>query len=262
MNIALHSILEWLCANKLSLNVLKTHYMIFTTRKKVDDIDLKIFDTSIERVYVTKFLGVQIDAKLTWADHITYINKKLSKSVAVLCKARKKLSKSCLINLYYAVAYPYFIYCNHVWGNTHRKFLEPMYKIQKKFIRIITSSPYQAHTQPLFVANNMLDLFDINNYMTAIFIYNVLLPESPNIFHSFYVRNNDIHEHGTRIAHDLYVPIARKCIRRFSMRIHGVSVWNEIPSAIRNTPTLTSFKALLKKYYIERKINLVTNAFI
>ena len=58
LNEQLTAIYEWLCCNKLSLNVLKTHYMIFTQRnKKVNDISLYINNVSIEGVYVTKFLG-------------------------------------------------------------------------------------------------------------------------------------------------------------------------------------------------------------
>ena len=64
---------EWLHCNKLSLNVLKTHYIIFTSRNKcVKDVDIRINDAHIERVYATKFLGVQIDAQLTWKKHIEY----------------------------------------------------------------------------------------------------------------------------------------------------------------------------------------------
>ena len=57
---------EWLHCYKLSLNVLKTRYIIFTSRNKcVNDVDIRINDAHIERVYATKFLGVQIDAQLT-----------------------------------------------------------------------------------------------------------------------------------------------------------------------------------------------------
>ena len=115
LNEDLKNVQEWLQCNKLSLNVLKTHYMIVTPRNKpIDDIDVKILDVQIQRVYVTKFLGVQIDSQLTWKKHIEYTCKKLSKCVGILCKARKKLYKSTLISLYYSFAYPYFIYCNHV----------------------------------------------------------------------------------------------------------------------------------------------------
>ena len=101
LNEDLRNIQEWLQCNKLSLNVLKTHYMVFTPRNKlIDDIEVKIHHVQIQRVYTTKFLGVQIDSQLTWKMHIEYTCKKLSKCVGILCKARKKLYKSTLISLY------------------------------------------------------------------------------------------------------------------------------------------------------------------
>ena len=67
LNNDLFRVQEWLHCNKLSLNVLKTHYMNFTPRNKiVDDISIIIDSTQISRVYVTKFLGVQIDSQLSW----------------------------------------------------------------------------------------------------------------------------------------------------------------------------------------------------
>ena len=117
----------------VSLNVLKTHYMIFTSRNKcVSDVDIRINNVQIERVYSTKFLGVQIDAQLTWKRHIEYTCKQLSKCVGILAKARKKLDKSSLLTLYYSFAFPYFIYCNHVWGNTYQTNLKSIVLVQKK----------------------------------------------------------------------------------------------------------------------------------
>ena len=85
INEDLQAIQEWLNCNKLSLNVLKTHYMIFTPRnKRVNEIDIKIYGTKIQRVYFTKFIGVQIDAHLTWNYHIDYTCSKLSKCVGIL----------------------------------------------------------------------------------------------------------------------------------------------------------------------------------
>ena len=87
----LREIQEWLNCNKLSLNVHKTHCMIFTPRNKmIEDIDVQLYGVNIQRVFVTKLLGVQIDSNLTWKHHIEYTCKKLSKCVGILCKARKK----------------------------------------------------------------------------------------------------------------------------------------------------------------------------
>ena len=121
----LTKIQEWLCGNKLSLNVSKTHYMVFTPRNNFfNDVNVMINNEQIERGYVTKFLGMQIDAPLNWKRHIEYTCKKLSKCIGMLAKARKLLYKSCLVSLYYTFAYPYFIYCNHVRGNAYQTNLE------------------------------------------------------------------------------------------------------------------------------------------
>ena len=78
LNDELTNIQNWLSCNKLSLNVLKTHYIIFTPRNKiVDSIDIKINNTAIERVYNTKFLGVHIDSQLSWKKQIDYTCKKI-----------------------------------------------------------------------------------------------------------------------------------------------------------------------------------------
>ena len=77
LNADLFRVQEWLHCNKLSLNVLKPHYMIFTHRNKlIDDISIIIDSTKISQVYVIKFLGVQIDSQLSWKMHINYICKK------------------------------------------------------------------------------------------------------------------------------------------------------------------------------------------
>ena len=93
INQELVKVQEWLYCNKLSLNVLKTNYMIFTSRNKcMNAVDIRINNVTIERVYATKFLGVQIDAQLTWKKHIEYTCKKLCKCIGILAKAQKRVA--------------------------------------------------------------------------------------------------------------------------------------------------------------------------
>ena len=61
----------------------------------------------------TKFLGVIIDSKLNWSDHITYIKNIISKSIGILTKIRRFLNnKKTLRNLYLSFVYPYLTYCD------------------------------------------------------------------------------------------------------------------------------------------------------
>ena len=70
------------------INVKKEHYMVFQRAKiKILRTDVIMQNTSIRCVKSTKFLGVIIDNKLRWNDHITYVKKK-SKSLGILYKIR------------------------------------------------------------------------------------------------------------------------------------------------------------------------------
>ena len=66
---------QWLQANKLSLNVKKCKYMIFSksTIKNNYRPDVCINGQSIEQVKSIKFLSFMLDEHLTWTSHIKYI---------------------------------------------------------------------------------------------------------------------------------------------------------------------------------------------
>ena len=77
----------WFRANKLSLNVNKTNFIMFNNKKQLrTDVHIVLNGTNIEQVTNTKFLGVTIDENLTWREHIKMVETKVSKSIAVLYK--------------------------------------------------------------------------------------------------------------------------------------------------------------------------------
>ena len=88
-NQELSQINDWFLANKLSLNVEKTKYMLFHKLTDQENIPLKLpllklNRKIIEREYSFKFLGVILDEHLTWKKHIQLIENKVSKNVGVL----------------------------------------------------------------------------------------------------------------------------------------------------------------------------------
>lgn len=79
----------WFAINKLSLNISKTHFMNFTNSTIKSDLNIYINNVGIDRVQVTKFLGVVIDEKLNWKEHVSYISKKINQNN---CSSKKSKS--------------------------------------------------------------------------------------------------------------------------------------------------------------------------
>ena len=134
--------------------------MIFSKKKikpgvPKPSVNLSIDGQPLSEVEKTKFLGVIIDNKLTWEHHIKYISGKIARGIGILIKAKDILNRDTLVTLYYSFVFPYYVYCNHIWGSSCSKHLRRLFVLQKKAIRIIcksrpTKAEPKCHTEPLF----------------------------------------------------------------------------------------------------------------
>ena len=261
MNTELKKIVEWLNVNKLSLNVKKTHYMLFGLRKKriITDEVLYINNEIITNVKSTKFLGVMIDCKMSWAEHIHYIKCKISKGIGILCKARKVLKRSTLLCLYYSFIYPYFTYCIEVWGGACDTHISSLFILQKKILRIIQSASYKAHTTPIFLKLKILQLYKIYIYSVTMFMFKFFKGSLPNIFNQMFTRNEDLHNYFTRQSNKLHVPVSKLSAVYRTMKYKGVSFWNVMSTKINNNCKINTYKHNLKTYLISNDIPIGTS---
>ena len=79
-NKELSYVIDWLNANKLTLNVEKSNLALFrSTKKTVETLNIKIKGEQIQEKDYTKYLGILIDNKLSWNCHIKHANLKISK---------------------------------------------------------------------------------------------------------------------------------------------------------------------------------------
>jgi len=74
------------------------------------DLNIKIDNQINERKNVVKVLGIFIDSKLEWHEHIKYIKNKLNSSLYAMRKINHLLRTSHLLTLYYSLIYPYLEY--------------------------------------------------------------------------------------------------------------------------------------------------------
>ena len=98
LNTELNKLSIWFRANKLSLNLKKTKFMVFkpSQKRKSHDIQLLIKDFKLDQVKETIFLGVILDENLNWKSEISHAANKVSKSIAIIRKSHFYLSTKSL----------------------------------------------------------------------------------------------------------------------------------------------------------------------
>ena len=146
---------DWLRANKLSLNIVKTEYMIIGTLQKLMQLGavpkIKVNNTLLKRVPYTRSLGLTIDETLSWVNHIQYISIKIKRDIGVLKWAKLFIPKHLLTTLYIIIIEPYFRYCNTVWDQCQNLLLDKLQTLQNKVPRIVARKSYKEaeHTKLL-----------------------------------------------------------------------------------------------------------------
>ena len=177
--------------------------MIFSPKSLRVENNVQISGINIDQVSKTKFLGVIIDSKLTWKDHINFIKTKISKGIGILYRARKFLNEQSLKTLYYSFIYPYFSYCIELWGFTFKSYIEPLFLLQKRIIRIKTSSKFLDHSEPLYNKLEILSLSKLCIFRTSMFLYKYENNDLPAFCFTMFRRNSDVHTYRTRHSNNL-----------------------------------------------------------
>ena len=250
INKDLISLTEWLNTNKLSLNINKTHYMIFNPPRIKPNCRLHIHINNVEihSVEQTKFLGVIIDCHLSWKPHIQYIKTKVCKSIGIITKARKYLDSKSLQCLYYAFLYPYFVYAITVWGGTNITSLSPLIKVQKWALRAISNKSRRFPSAPLFESFKMLNINQIYRLQVLAFVYKYNASCLPDVFHNFFTKTSDIHSYSTRQQFNFYPTRCKYDLTKSLVRYSGTILWNGLDNEFKLcVGSVSSFKRQITK---------------
>ena len=127
--------------NKFSLNVKKTELVIFKSKQKQFDGEIKL-KLSRKRLFPTdsvKYLGVKIDANLSWKSHIDYLSVKLSRANAFLFNIRNFVNSSLFRTIYFAILESHLNYCSLVWSQ-NCNVINRLVVLQERLSELLTFS--------------------------------------------------------------------------------------------------------------------------
>ena len=202
LNKDLKTLVDWLCSNRLSLNVGKTEFIVFRPPRKSlsNRIVLTLNRTKIFESTKIKYLGIILDQRLTWRDHINELSKKLGRAIGMLYKARHFCTLPVLKTLYYSIFNSHITYGLPVWGYANNIYLNKIEKLQKKAIRAITFSTYREHVTPLCRKLEILNIKDLVFLKTASLIWDLEKSNLPYSLSKYFIKANVIHAQETRFA--------------------------------------------------------------
>ena len=139
----LNKLQTWINANNLTINYdpKKSSYCIFKPRNKCFPPNynrgLKIGTNTPKFKESTKYLGLLLDRKLTWENHIQDLNKKLVKYTSIFSKVRHYLPIAYRKTVYNAFTFSRLNYGSEIYLNTTKKYINPLIVTQNKLLRIL-----------------------------------------------------------------------------------------------------------------------------
>ena len=161
-----------------------------------------------------------------------------------------------LKRIYYALVYPYLIYCNLVWGNAYKSHIQKLVNIQKKIVRLMTFKSYFDHTEPIFNDLKILNLYKLNDFLTSLFMFRYFhLQNLPEIFDKYFLTNKEIHNYNTRNASLLHKSCTRTNYKKHTLGNNGIDVWNNLPTQYKQIRSLPIFKSTMKIYFLLSNLN-------
>ena len=250
VNLGLNSIYEWICCNKLSLNVVKTQCMLFSNSIEMLPHNVILNDNVIELVDSTKFLGLEIDTKLSWKQHISHICKILARNVGVMNKLNPFLPSNILLKLYNTLILPYLNYGLLAWGNSSQRNLERLLIIQKRAMRIICHENRLAHSNHLFFSNKVLKIEDLYNLRLGSFMFQLNKGELPASLSALFSKNQHFHSYPTTLSSSFHLPMVRTIYKQKTVVYSGPSFWNTLEESLKTLPGFFIFKRKLKAKHI------------
>ena len=216
-NTVLESLTQYMITNKLHINMTKCSYILFKPKCKLNDepssdLHLIINNTVIKRVTHAKFLGVIIDEKLSWDQHIKDLKRKLYYALSTINRIKQNIPEHLYKDLYYTLFESNLTYCLPVWGGVSQSQLDKVHKVQKKMLRILfgdveafkdkfktcararatddqrlgTTFYEKEHTKPIFEKHKILTIHNLYTYSCFIDTFKILKLQMPTCLYYEY----------------------------------------------------------------------------
>ena len=236
--------IEWFECNYMKLNESKCHFIIAGNR--YEHLWAKVGQATISEQHTVKLLGVEIDDRLSFTDHVTSLCVKAGRKLTALTRISNLIStekRRILINSFIDSQ---FNYCKLVWMFYSRKLNNKINRLQERSLRIIYDDD-DSSFEELLRKDGSVTIHHRNIQALATEMFKVKHNLSPKIIIDMFQFRNNIS--NTRNNHEFFVPRAKTVsYGSESIKHLGPKIWNTLPNVLKDSCTLNEFKEKVKTW--------------
>ena len=151
--------------------------------------------------------------------------------------------------LYNTLIQPYLAYCNIIWGTAKASALNPLFLLQKRVIRICAKSDFRAPSGPLFSKLRILNIFDLNKYLTMLFMFKYMHNLLPISCNTFIKLSNTVNNYSLRNVGFLRTEKFNTSCRENCISIRGPKLWNSFSNLSLTSFSIGLFKKQLTVFF-------------
>jgi len=225
------------------MNIDKCHLLI---SKEYENISIIINDINIQCQKSAKLLGIIIDNKLSFQEHINELCKKASLKLHALARISDYMNQDKLRVLMKAFIESQFCYCSLLWMFHSRALNNKINKLHKRALRLVYKNNNLSFEELLIIDKSFTihernlqrlatEMFKIKNNLSPSFMKSIFPPSthSYNLRKDVSFQSKNIHSvyHGTE-----------------TITFRGPRLWGNVPIEIKNSSSLSIFKAKIRQW--------------
>lgn len=237
-------LMNWLDLNHLILNHDKTKYMIFGKANLSWEYSLTYKNFELKKVSHISYLGLIIDNKLSWKNHIDHIKKLITPYIFVIKKLKQTTQQHTLMLIYNSFILSRLTYLNPIWSRCVRYKINEVDVLHKRVLKIILGVSILYPTQELYSKFTSFNIISERELLIVIYkMINNLIKHNFNL-----TKVSETHSHDTRRRSHFSVEYFATSISNNNVSYTGLSKFNSLPTHIRRENNIFKFKKLLTNH--------------
>ena len=237
------TLIKWFRDNYFQLNADKCHLLI---SKHSNDIFINVEEEVIECSSSVKLLGVTIDNKLNFDEHVTKLCKKASQKIHALARISNFMSQDKLRIIMKAFIESQFGYCPLIWMFHSRTLNNRINRLHERALRLVYKDPRLTFDQ-LLRKDNSFRVHHRNLQILATEMYKTKNNLSPTLMKQVFP-DREIHYSLRNVNPFQSFNVRTVFNGTNTVAFQGPKIWAMVPEDIKKSESLIQFKANIKKW--------------